>query len=114
MRQSERSLPKQVRELLAVAEAARLRKVDERPEIKRQLDLMRAVVIAETYFKDQQPNKSGPPIPNISDAEVDEYFKRPANQQKLDQFIKDAQARNPQMAGNQIPRSRQTIGKAAV
>ena len=92
-----------IKELLAVAEEARQKRIDERPDIKRQIDLMRSVVIAENYFKSQQPNPSAPAAPNVSDAEVEEFFKQPANQQKFDQFIKDAQAKNPQLAGNQIP-----------
>jgi parvulin-like peptidyl-prolyl isomerase len=34
---------------------------------------------------------------------VEEFFKQPANQAKFDQFINDAKAKNPQLAGNQIP-----------
>jgi peptidyl-prolyl cis-trans isomerase C len=93
---------KNIKELLAVAEEARRARIDERPEVKRQIDLMRSVVIAENFFKSQQPNPAGPTNPNVSDAEIDEFFKQPAQQAKFDQFIKDAQAKNPQMAGNQI------------
>ena len=94
---------KNLRQLLAVADAAKLKKVDERPDIQRRLALMRAVVIAENYFKSQQPNKSAQATPNVTDAEVEEFFKQPGNQAKFDQFIKDAQAQNPQMAGKEIP-----------
>ena len=110
---------KNLRELLAVADAARLSKIDERPVIKRQLDLMRSVVIAESYFKAQQANQAGPPTPNVTEAEIDEFFKQPANQAKFDQFIKDAQAENPQMAGKDIPpeqvkQVRQQLGQVLV
>jgi parvulin-like peptidyl-prolyl isomerase len=110
---------KQVREVLAIADAARLKKVDERPEIKRRLDLMRSFVIAENYFKSQQPNKAAPPTPNVSDAEIDEYFKQSANQQRFDQLIKDAQAQNPQLAGREIPaeqlkQAKQQLGQAFI
>src|SRR5438132_227455 len=90
---------KNIRELLAVAEAARTTPVEvktqkpdgtfdvkkelitDRPEIKRQLELMRSVVIAESYFKSQQGTKAGgPPTPNVSDPEIEEFFKQPANQ----------------------------------
>jgi len=128
---------KNLRELLAVADAARTTPVDvkkqnpdgttttvreivaDRPEVKRQLDLMRAVVIAENYFKSQQANQSGPPTPNVADAEIDEFFKQPVNQAKFDQFIKDAQSENPQMAGKEIPpeqlkQVRQQLGQVLV
>jgi peptidyl-prolyl cis-trans isomerase C len=105
--------------LLAVADDAKLKRIDERPEIKRQIDLMRSVVIAENYFKSQQPNPAGPASPNVSPAEIDEFFKQPAHQAKFDQFIKDAQQKNPQLAGNQIPEEqlkqvRQQLGQVLI
>ena len=110
---------KNIRELLAVAEEARVKGIAERPEIKRQLDLMRTVVIAEGYFKSQQGNNAGPPTPNVPEAEIEEFFKQPANQAKFDQFIKDAQAKNPQLAGNKIPdeqlkQVRQQLGQVLI
>jgi parvulin-like peptidyl-prolyl isomerase len=86
--------------LLAVAEEARAKGVANKPEVKRQLDLVRSVVLAENYFKSQG---TGPAGPNISEQEVEEFFKQPANQAKFDQFITDAKAKNPQLAGGQIP-----------
>ena len=110
---------KNMRELFAVAEEARVKGIADRPEVKRQLDLMRTVVIAESYFKSQQGNKAGQPAPNVSDAEIDELFKQPANQAKFDQFIKDAQAKNPQLAANRIPdeqlkQVRQQLGQVLI
>lgn len=93
-----------IRQLLAVAEEARAKGIAEKPEIKRQMELMRTVVIAQNYFKAHQDTKTGgAPTPNVSDAEVEEFFKQPTNQQKFDQFVKDAQTKSPQLAGNQIP-----------
>jgi peptidyl-prolyl cis-trans isomerase C len=89
-----------LRKLLAVAEEARTKGVANKPEVKRQLDLVRSVVIAENYFKSQGAGETGP---NISDQEVEEFFKQPVNQQKFDAFIADAKAKNPQLAGGQIP-----------
>lgn len=88
-----------LKKLLAVAEDARAKGIADKPEIKRQLDLVRSVVIAENYFKSQGAGSTGP---NIAEPEVDEFFKQPANQAKFDQFINDAKAKNPQLAG-QIP-----------
>ncbi|HEV7396713.1 MAG TPA: peptidylprolyl isomerase, partial [Pyrinomonadaceae bacterium] len=110
---------KNIRELLAVAEEARKSKIDERPDIKRQIDLMRSVVIAENYFKSQQPNATAPTTPNVSEADIDEFFKQPAQQAKFDQFIKDAQSKNPQLAGNEIPEAqlkqvRQQLGQVLI
>ncbi len=110
---------KNIKELLAVAEEARQNKIDERPEIKRQIDLMRSVVIAENYFKSQQPNPAGPTNPNVSEGEIDEFFKQPAHQAKFDQFIKDAQSKNPQMAAGPVPEAqlkqvRQQLGQVLI
>jgi parvulin-like peptidyl-prolyl isomerase len=89
-----------LKKLLSVAEEARAKGVGDKPEIKRQMDLVRSVVVAENYFKAQG---AGPTGPNISEPEVEEFFKQPANQAKFDQFINDAKAKNPQLAGGQIP-----------
>ena len=95
-----KSFAEDLHKLLAVAEEARAKGIANKPEVKRQLDLVRAVVIAENYFKAQG---AGPAGPNISEPEVDEFFKQPANQAKFDQFINDAKAKNPQLAGGEIP-----------
>ena len=113
-----KSFAEGLRQLLAVADEARTTPVEvktvkpdgttevkqelitNRPEIKRQLELVRSVIIAENYFKSQN---TGPAGPNISDPEIEEFFKQPANQAKFDQFINDAKAKNPQLAGGQIP-----------
>ncbi len=89
-----------LRKLLSVAEEARAKGIANKPEVKRQLDLVRSVVIAENYFKSQGAGEAGP---NISDQEIEEFFKQPANQAKFDLFISDAKAKNPQLAGGQIP-----------
>ena len=89
---------KNVRELLAVAEEARSKSIAYRPEIKRQLDLVRAIVISQNY------NQSKTGAPGIaSDAEIEAFFKEPGQEEFLAQFLKDAQTRNPMMAGQQIP-----------
>src|SRR6266446_7489689 len=89
---------KNVRELLAVAEEARSKNIAYRPEIKRQLDLVRAIVISQNY---SQSKTGGPGA--ASDAEIEAFFKEPGQEEFLAQFLKDAQTRNPMMAGQQIP-----------
>ncbi len=96
-----KSFADDLRKLFAVAEEARAKGIANKPEMKRQLDLVRSVVIAENYFKSQAT--SGAAQTNISEAEVDQFFSQPANQAKFDQFINDAKAKNPQLAGGQIP-----------
>ncbi|HEV7743740.1 MAG TPA: peptidylprolyl isomerase [Pyrinomonadaceae bacterium] len=98
--ETRKSFAEDLHKLLAVADEARQKGIGNKPEIKRQMELVRAVVIAENYFKSQN---TGPAGPNITDPEIDEFFKQPANQAKFDQFLNDAKAKNPQLAGGQIP-----------
>ncbi len=88
---------KQVKQLLAVAEEAESHGVGNTPEMKRQLEFQKASVLAQVYFEKQGENG-----PDITDAEVDEYFKQPVNQHKFDQLIADAKAKDPQFAAQGI------------
>lgn len=97
---SRKDFAENLRSLLAVAEEARAKGVGGRPEMKRQLDLVRAVVIAENYMK---PQGAAPGAANATEQEVEEFFKDPVNAAKFDQFINDAKAKNPQLASGQIP-----------
>lgn len=97
---SRKDFAENLRSLLAVAEEARAKGVGGRPEMKRQLDLVRAVVIAEGYVKSRGPAQPGA---NATEQEVEEFFKDPVNAAKFDQFINDAKAKNPQLASGQIP-----------
>ena len=91
---------KNVRELLSVAEEARAKGVAYRPDVKRQMALVRALVIGQNY---QQSSRGLPGATPISDAEIEAFFKEPGQEERFDQFLKDAQAHNPTMAGQQIP-----------
>lgn len=88
-----------VKQLLAVAEDARAKGIDKTPDMKRQLRIARAVVIAQGYFKSQGEGAR----PNFSDPEIEEVFKEPANKQLYDDLIADAKAKNPQLASSPIP-----------
>lgn len=90
---------KDVRRLLAVAEEARNHGVDRRPDIKRQLEFQRANVLAQDYFEAQ-----GEKGADITDKEVEDFYKLPGNQQKFDQMIADAKAKDPQLAAQEIPK----------
>jgi len=91
---------KNVRELLAVAEEAKSKGIAYRPEIKRQLELIRAIVISQSYAESQAAN---PAAAQPSDADIETFFKEPGQEERFNQFLKDAQASNPMMAGQQIP-----------
>ena len=88
-----------VRRLLAVAEEAEANGVGNAPDMKRQLEFQKASVIAQAYFEKQGEAGTG----DITDAEVDEFFKQPGNQAKFDQIIADAKSKDPQLASQEIP-----------
>src|SRR5215212_4662400 len=88
-----------VRRLLAVAEEAEAKGVGNAPDMKRQLEFQKASVIAQYYFEKQGEAAAG----DITDAQVDEFFKQPGNQQKFDQIIADAKSKDPQLASQEIP-----------
>lgn len=104
-----------LRSLFAVAEEARTKGIGNKPEVKRQLDLVKSVVIAENYFK---ANASTTGAPNVSEQEVEEFFKQPGNTEKFDQFMADAKAKNPQMAAQipeeQIKQVRSQLGQVLI
>jgi hypothetical protein len=90
---------KDVKTLLAVAEEAEAHGVGNAPDVKRQLDFQKSSVIAQYYFEKQGENSTG----DITDTQVDEFFKQPANQHKFDEIIADAKSKDPQMASQEIP-----------
>jgi len=101
---SRKEFAKDIRELFAVAEEARAKGIADRPEMKRQLELMRALVISQNYGSSQSEGAPGAaPATNVSEAEIEAFFKEPGQEERFNQFIKDAQARNPQLASSQIP-----------
>lgn len=108
----------EVKRLLAVAEEASQHGVDKTPEMKRQLEFQKATVIAQYYFEQQekqaqpgQPGQPGQKAPDITDAEVDEFFKQPVNQHKFDQMIADAKARDPQFAAQGLSEEQEKMLK---
>ena len=88
---------KNVRELLAVAEEARAKGFANRPDVKRQLELMRAFIISQSQAKEQGQSQG-----QVTQAEIESFFKEPGQEEKLKQFIADARARNPMMAAQEI------------
>jgi peptidyl-prolyl cis-trans isomerase C len=93
-----KNFAQELRRLLAVAEEAEAHGVGKAPDMKRQLEFQKASVIAQAYFEQQGQNG-----PEITDAEVDEFFKQPGNQQRFDQLIADAKSKDPQFAAQEIP-----------
>lgn len=104
----------ELRRLFAVAEEAQSFGVDKAPDMKRQLELQRASIIASYYFEEQGENG-----PNISDQEVDEFFKDPLYQHKFEQLMTDIKAKDPQLAKQEIPQKdidafKQRVGRVYI
>jgi parvulin-like peptidyl-prolyl isomerase len=92
--QARKDFAKNLQQLLAVAEEARAAGIADTPEMKRQLALMRSLIIAQSYIqklqKDAPPGAS--PLDVVPQAEVDAFLKEPGREQKFEQFIEDATA----------------------
>lgn len=82
---------KNIKQLLALAEEARAAGVADKPDTKRQLELMRTLIVAESYQEAEQKKTGAPPLSNIAPADVDAFMKEPGQDQKFEQFVKDAQ-----------------------
>ena len=92
--QARKDFAKNLQQLLAVAEEARATGVADTPEMKRQLALMRSLIIAQSYVqkfqKDAPPGTS--PLDVVPQAEVDAFLKEPGRDKQFEQFIEDATA----------------------
>jgi parvulin-like peptidyl-prolyl isomerase len=109
--QARKDFAKGVRQLLAVAEEGESHGVGNDPEMKRQLDFQRANVLAQFYFQNLGENG-----PNITDQEVTDYFKQPANEQRFQQLVEDAKKQDPQFAAQaqskeQLDALKQRVGR---
>ena len=94
-----KKLSKDVRELLAVAEEAKAAGIANAPDIKRQLELNRAQVIAQSYAEKQQKSAGiTSPEQLVTDAEVDAFLKEAGQEQRFNDFVQDAQSANPTLA----------------
>jgi peptidyl-prolyl cis-trans isomerase C len=82
---------KNLREMLALGEEARAAGVGETPEMKRQVALMRSLIIANAFLKKKQQESPGvSPFSSIPQAEVDAFLKEPGVDQRFQQFLDDA------------------------
>lgn len=84
-----------VRRLLAAGAEARSAGYAERPELKLQLELGRAFVIAQEYFKRQQAAGVKESALVVSDAEIDAFLKEPASAAQFEAFVSDYTKNGP-------------------
>ena len=104
----------ELRRWLALAEEAEAHGLHTTPDMKRQLELQRASIIATYYFQEQ--GESGP---NIGDEEVIQFFKDPVNQNRFDLLMADIKAADPNLAKQEIPKEeidafKQRVGRVYI
>lgn len=98
-KEARKEFAKDVRELLALAEEAKAAGMADQPDVQRQLSLAHSVIIGQSYLEEQRKKSPGAAASSITPADVDGFLKEPGQEQKFEEFLADAKARNPQ-AGN--------------
>jgi parvulin-like peptidyl-prolyl isomerase len=86
-----KDLAKQFRHLLAIAQDARAAGVADTPEMKRQLELVRTFVLAQSYAKKQQEAGATSQEQIAPKAEIDSFLKEAGQEVKFGEFVKDVQ-----------------------
>jgi peptidyl-prolyl cis-trans isomerase C len=104
-KEARKEFAKNVRELLAIAEEAKASGVADQPDVQRQLSLARSVIIGQSYMEAQR--KKSPGASSITPADIDAFLKEPGQEQKFEEFLADAKARNPQAANLPDPQKQQ-------
>ena len=85
-----KKLATNILEILAIAEEAKTEGVDNIPSVKRQLDLTRSSVIAQEYVSRQQGTNGVSSTPQVIPSEVESFLKEQGQDEKFQQFLKDA------------------------
>ena len=102
---------KELRRWLALAEEARAHGVDKAADIKWQLELQRASIIASYYFEEQGENG-----PNVTDEQVAEFFKQPGYEEKFKQLVADIRTKEPQFGSQpqELDMFKQRVGRVYI
>jgi parvulin-like peptidyl-prolyl isomerase len=90
-----RKFARDLRQMIAVAEEAKSLGYAARPEVKLQMELARAFVIAQRYFKQRQQAGVTNPDEVVAQSEIDALLKEPAQQQQFAAFIEDYRKNGP-------------------
>jgi hypothetical protein len=90
-----KSFARDIRQMLAAAEEAKALGYAARPGLKLQMDLARAFVISQAYFKQRQKAGATDPTQVVTQAEIDAFLAEPAQQPQLAAFIEDYRVSGP-------------------
>jgi parvulin-like peptidyl-prolyl isomerase len=84
-----KKLADDIKQILAVAAEARAKGIADKPEVKRQLEAMKMLVVAQMYVKKQRDANAKPEDYRPKQEEIDAYLKDPKNTQQADQYLDD-------------------------
>lgn len=94
-----KTLARDLREMLAVAEEARAAGYAERPSLKLQIELSRAFVIAQAYLKRREAEGVKSRDAALPPAEIEALFAEPATPAQFEVFVADYQQNGPTKGG---------------
>ncbi|MCA1632872.1 MAG: peptidylprolyl isomerase [Acidobacteria bacterium] len=90
--EARKKLAEDIRQMLALAEEAKSKGVGDRPEVKRQMEVMKSFVIASLYALKQREGGGAPPTQQpYTKEETDGYLKESGREEEFTQFVSDAQ-----------------------
>ncbi|MCA1632871.1 MAG: peptidylprolyl isomerase [Acidobacteria bacterium] len=84
-----------IRQMLAVAEEAKAKGLAARPDLALQLELSRAFVISQAYFKRRQDEGASTPEQVVTQAQIDAYVKEPGQDKQFEAFLEDYRKNRP-------------------
>jgi parvulin-like peptidyl-prolyl isomerase len=84
-----KKLIEDVKQILAIAAEARAKGIADKPEVKRQLEATRMLVLAQTYMKKQRDAGAKPDDFRPKQEEIDAFLKDEKNVQQADQYLED-------------------------
>jgi hypothetical protein len=97
-----KKLIEDVKQVLAIAAEARAKGIADKPEVKRQLEATRMLVVAQVYMKKQRDAGAKPDDFRPKQEEIDAYLKDPKNVQQADQYLEDVKALGLVPVGREI------------
>ncbi len=84
-----KKLSEDIKQILAVAAEARQKGIADKPEVKRQLEAMKMLVVAQMFAKKQRDANAKPEDYRPKPEEIEAYLKDPKNTQQADQYLED-------------------------
>lgn len=84
-----KKLSEDLKQVLALAAEARSKGLADKPEVKRQLEAVRMLIVAQMYMKKQRDANAKPEEIKPKQEEIDAYLKDEKNVQAADQYLDD-------------------------